>query len=119
MRLHRAPLLPGRTSINSCGFTDAMKRLLSILLIASAVTLPNASAFASVTQTAAPGVSRQQVRADLYRAFLTGTTANDEKYTYPAPPDNRAELSALRCNQARAHLSHAEFPSIVSAVCTG
>lgn len=95
-----------------------MKRTLSLLLIASAIALPTASAFAVPTQSAPTGISRLQVRQELYRAFLTGTMANDEMYTYPSPPANRAEIQAFRCDQARAHLSHSEFPSIVKSVCS-
>jgi hypothetical protein len=96
-----------------------MKRALSLLLIAGAIALPAASAFAVPNHSAPAGISREQVRADLYRAFLTGTTANDEEYTYPSPPANRAEIQAFRCNEARAHMSQSEFPSIVKSVCTG
>jgi hypothetical protein len=96
-----------------------MKQALSLLLIASAIALPTASAFAASGQPASPDITRQQVRADLYRSFLTGTTANDEKYTYPSPPANRADIEAFRCHDARAHLSRSDFPSIVKSVCTG
>ncbi|CAD6517371.1 DUF4148 domain-containing protein [Paraburkholderia metrosideri] len=96
-----------------------MKRTLSLLLIASAIALPTASAFAVPAQSAPTGITRLQVRQELYRSFLTGTMANDEMYTYPSPPANRAEIQAFRCNEARAHLSHSEFPSIVKSVCTG
>jgi Domain of unknown function (DUF4148) len=108
-----------RIVINLPEYFHAMKRTLSLLLIASAIALPTASAFAVPTQSAPTGVTRLQVRQDLYRAFLTGTTANDEMYNYPAPPANRAELQAFRCNEARTHLSRSEFPSIVKSVCTG
>lgn len=108
-----------RTLIHPSEYFDTMKRAISLLLLASAMALPTASAFAAATSSAPAGVSRLQVRQELYRAFLTGTMANDEMYTYPSPPANRAEIQAFRCNEARAHLSHAEFPSIVKSVCTG
>jgi hypothetical protein len=64
-----------------------MKQALSLLLIASAIALPTASAFAASGQPASPDITRQQVRADLYRSFLTGTTANDENTpTHRRPP---------------------------------
>jgi hypothetical protein len=96
-----------------------MKRALSLFLIASAIALPTASAFAVPAQSAPAGVTRLQVRQELYRSYLTGTMANDEMYTYPSPPANRAEIQAWRCDQARAHLSRSEFPSIVKSVCAG
>lgn len=86
-----------------------MKRKLASLLLASTVTLLATGAHASPAQTASEGLTRAQVRADLYRSFLNGTTAADEKMSYPSAPTDRAELSAQRIKEARVNPAYANF----------
>ncbi|KAG8153804.1 DUF4148 domain-containing protein [Burkholderia catarinensis] len=45
-------------------------------------------------------LTRQQVRADLYRAFLDGRLPQDMKATYPSPPSNQADIAAMRRREA-------------------
>jgi len=78
-----------------------MKRKLASLLLASTVAFLATGAYAAPTQAAAQGLTREQVRAQFNRAFLNGTTAEDEKMSYSSPPSDQAELVALRKKDAR------------------
>ncbi|MGF6245400.1 MULTISPECIES: DUF4148 domain-containing protein [Paraburkholderia] len=86
-----------------------MKRQLATLLLASTVTLLAGAAHADPAQTAPQGLTREQVRADLYKSFLNGTTAADEKTSYPSPASDRAELSAQRIKEAHVNSAYANF----------
>lgn len=86
-----------------------MKRKLATLLLASTVAFLATGAYAAPTQADAQGLTREQVRAQLYQAFLNGTTAEDEKMSYPSPPSARAELAALRKKEARVDPAYAHF----------
>jgi Domain of unknown function (DUF4148) len=89
-----------------------MKRNLATLLLASSVTLlatAATAAHAASGQTASEGLTRAQVKADLYRSFLNGTTSADEKTSYPSAPEDRAEVSAQRMKEARVNPAYANF----------
>jgi hypothetical protein len=40
---------------------------------------------------------------------LNGTTAADEKTSYPSPPEDRAEVAAQRVKEARVDPAYANF----------
>ncbi|MBB2928142.1 DUF4148 domain-containing protein [Paraburkholderia silvatlantica] len=83
-----------------------MKSVIIVLFLAASTTLLASNTHA---QSTSKGLTREQVRADLYRAFLNGTTAEDEKASYPAPPDDRADLAAQRAREARSNPAYANF----------
>jgi hypothetical protein len=86
-----------------------MKRELTTLLLASAATLLAGAAHAAPAQTDSQGLTREQVKADLYKSFLNGTTAADEKTSYPFPASDRAEVAAQRVKEARVNPAYANF----------
>ena len=86
-----------------------MKRELTTLLLASAATLLAGAAHAAPAQTDSQGLTREQVKADLYKSFLNGTTAADEKTSYPFPASDRAEVAAQRLKEARVDPAYANF----------
>ena len=86
-----------------------MKRELTTLLLASAATLLAGAAHAAPAQTDSQGLTREQVKADLYKSFLNGTTAADEKTSYPFPASDRAEVAAQRVKEARVDPAYANF----------
>lgn len=86
-----------------------MNRTFTALLLASTVTLLATAAHAAPAQTTSQGLTRAQVRADLYHSFLNGTTASDEKTSYPAAPEDRAEIAAQRVKEARVNPAYANF----------
>lgn len=86
-----------------------MKRKIATLLLASTVSLLAASAYAAPAATAPQGLTREQVRADLYRSFLNGTTAADEKTSYPSPASDRADIAAQRVKEARVDPAYSNF----------
>ena len=89
-----------------------MKRTLATLLLTSTVSLLAglaSTAHASPAQIPSQGLTREQVKAQLYQAFLNGTTAADEKTSYPSPPEDRAEIAAQRVKEARVDPAYANF----------
>jgi hypothetical protein len=86
-----------------------MKQKLATLVLACTVTLLATGAHAAPAQPASQGLTREQVRADLYQSFLNGTTAADEKTSYPWSPSDRAELAAQRVKEARVNPAYANF----------
>ena len=86
-----------------------MKRELTTLLLASAATLLAGAAHAAPAQTDSQGLTREQVKADLYKSFLNGTTAADEKTSYPFPASDRAEVAAQQVKEARVDPAYANF----------
>ncbi|WP_321842872.1 hypothetical protein [Paraburkholderia bannensis] len=98
-----------------------MKRPLALCLLSLAAALPaltSLSAHAADNPAGRHGVAPIQVKAQLYRAWLTGTTAADEKNSYPFAPSDRAEVSASRCGYVLGHPGASEFPAITHSVCT-
>ncbi|MFP3244898.1 MAG: DUF4148 domain-containing protein [Paraburkholderia sp.] len=67
-----------------------MKRPLSTFFLTTTIALCAAGAHAANAQPDTQGLTRAQVKAQLYQAFLNGTTAADEKTSYPSPPSDRA-----------------------------
>ncbi|MFB5148000.1 DUF4148 domain-containing protein [Burkholderia orbicola] len=55
------------------------------------------------------GLTRRQVRADLYQAFLDGRLPQDMKETYPSPPSNQADIASIRRREAACDDTHARF----------
>lgn len=94
-----------------------MKRSLVLCLLSLATALPAASALATSSPAGIQGVTPVQVKADLYRAWLHGTTSADEENSYPSAPSDRAEISASRCSYVLGHPGASEFPSITKSVC--
>jgi hypothetical protein len=86
-----------------------MKHSLSTLFLATTIALTAAGAHAANAQPDTRGLTRAQVKAQLYQAFLNGTTAADEKTSYPSPPSDRAEIAAQRVKVARENPSYANF----------
>jgi hypothetical protein len=98
-----------------------MKRSLALCLVSLAAALPALSsipAHAAADTAGRHGVTPIQVKAQLYRAWLTGTTAADEKNSYPFAPSDRASVSASRCGYVLGHPGASEFPAITRSVCT-
>ncbi|WP_322011137.1 DUF4148 domain-containing protein [Paraburkholderia sp. J12] len=83
-----------------------MKRTLAAVLLTATTGLLAAGAHA---QSAPQGLTREQVRADLYRSFLNGTTAADERTSYPQPPSDRASIAAQRVREARVDPAYSNF----------
>ncbi|CAG9200513.1 conserved exported hypothetical protein [Paraburkholderia tropica] len=94
-----------------------MKRSLLLCLLSLATALPAVSALAATNPAGRHGVEPIQVKAQLYRAWLSGTTAADEKDSYPNAPSDRAAVSASRCGYVLGHPSASEFPAITRSVC--
>ncbi|MEW6346537.1 MAG: DUF4148 domain-containing protein [Pseudomonadota bacterium] len=86
-----------------------MKRPLSTFFLTTTIALCAAGAHAANAQPDTQGLTRAQVKAQLYQAFLNGTTAADEKTSYPSPPSDRAEIAAQRVKVARENSSYANF----------
>ncbi|MGF6536279.1 hypothetical protein P3T20_007097 [Paraburkholderia sp. GAS206C] len=86
-----------------------MKRTLATLLLTGTLSLLAAAAHASPAQVPSQGLTREQVKAQLYQAFLNGTTAADEKTSYPSPPEDRTEIAAQRVKEARVDPAYANF----------
>jgi hypothetical protein len=86
-----------------------MKSQIATFLLASAVTLLAGAAHAAPAQTDSQGLTRERVRAELYKSFLNGTTAADEKTSYPFPASDRAEVAAQRVKEARVDRAYANF----------
>lgn len=78
-----------------------IKTMLSVCAMACAMT----SAYAQ-TQGA---LTREQVRAELYQAFLDGRLPQDMKQTYPSPPMNQADIAANRRRDAARSDAYAHF----------
>ncbi|MBN3855844.1 MULTISPECIES: hypothetical protein [unclassified Paraburkholderia] len=98
-----------------------MKRTFALCLFSLAAALPaftSLSAHAAAEVAGRHGVAPIQVKAQLYRAWLNGTTAADEKDSYPSAPSDRAEVSASRCSYVMSHPGASEFPAITRSVCT-
>jgi hypothetical protein len=83
-----------------------MKRTLAAVLLTATTALLAAGAHA---QTTSQGLTREQVRADLYRSFLNGTTSADEKTSYPQAPSDRASVAAQRTHEARVDAAYSNF----------
>lgn len=98
-----------------------MKRALTLCLLSLAAALPaltSVSAHAAADPAGRHGVAPIQIKAQLYRAWLNGTTAADEKNSYPFAPSNRAEVSASRCGYVLGNPGASEFPAITRSVCS-
>jgi ABC-type sugar transport system substrate-binding protein len=98
-----------------------MKRALTLCLLSLAAALPaltSVSAHAAADPAGRHGVAPIQIKAQLYRAWLNGTTAADEKNSYPFAPSDRAEVSASRCGYVLGHPGASEFPAITRSVCS-
>lgn len=98
-----------------------MKRSIALCLVSLAAALPALSsipAHAAADPAGRHGVAPVQIKAQLYRAWLTGTTAADEKTSYPFAPSDRASVSASRCGYVLGHPGASEFPAITRSVCT-
>ncbi|CAM2152612.1 MULTISPECIES: hypothetical protein [Paraburkholderia] len=94
-----------------------MKRTLMLGLISLATALPAVTALAAANPAGRHGVEPIQVKAQLYRAWLSGTTAADEKNSYPNAPSDRSSVSASRCGYVLDHPGASEFPAITRSVC--
>lgn len=79
---------------------NAMKRSLVLCLLSLATALPAASALATSSPAGIQGVTPVQVKADLYRAWLHGTTSADEENSY------RPRLPIVRKYRHRAAVTY-------------
>ena len=86
-----------------------MKRTLATLLLTGTFSVLAAAADDPTAQVTSQGLTREQVKAQLYQAFLNGTTAADEKTSCPSPPEDRAEIAAQRVKEARVDPAYANF----------
>ncbi|HDR8982646.1 DUF4148 domain-containing protein [Burkholderia vietnamiensis] len=54
-------------------------------------------------------VTRQEVRVDLYKAFLDGRLPQGMRETYPSPPSNQADTVSMRRREAACNDAYARF----------